>query len=264
MFDMLNIAVCIKQVPDSKTVRFDKETGMMIRDGVETIINPVDLNALETALSIKDRHKACVHVLTMGPPSAETALRDALSMGADQAYLLSDRAFAGADTLATTRVLAAAIKKIGTMDMVICGNQSVDGDTGQVGPGLAVRLQMVSVAYVDALELLPNAVKCKRMNGYGHATVLVGLPALFTVIPSINTPRMPSLKAKMKAKSAKIPVWTALDLGLSAEEVGLTGSPTRVLNTFVRSFEAKREYLEGDAQTQVAALCERLVAAGVL
>jgi electron transfer flavoprotein beta subunit len=261
---MLNIAVCIKQVPDARTVRFDKETGMMIREGVETIINPVDLNALEAALAIKDGHDARIHVLTMGPPSADKALRDALSMGADQAYLLSDRAFAGADTLATTRVLAAALKKIGQMDMVVCGNQSVDGDTAQVGPGLAVRLEMPSVAYVNALELTADTLKCIRMTGHGHDTVLMKTPCLVTVIPSINTPRMPSLKGKMKAKSAGIPVWTANDLGLSMNEIGLAGSPTRVLNTFVRSFEARRERLEGDADAQVAALCERLVAAGVL
>ncbi|MEZ0328647.1 MAG: electron transfer flavoprotein subunit beta/FixA family protein [Dissulfuribacterales bacterium] len=261
---MLNIAVCIKQVPDARTVRFDKETGMMIRDGVETVINPVDLNALEAALAIKDSHGAQIHVLTMGPPSADKALRDALSMGADFAYLLSDRAFAGADTLATTRVLAKAIQKIGPMDMVICGNQSVDGDTAQVGPGLAVRLDMPSVAYVSALELKPEGLECRRMTGYGHDSVLVRLPALVTVMPSINTHRMPSLKGKMKAKSAAIPVWNADALGLSADEIGLVGSPTRVLNIFVRSFEARKERLEGDTETQVSALCERLAAAGVL
>ncbi len=261
---MLNIAVCIKQVPDARTVRFDKETGMMIREGVETIINPVDLNALEAALVIKDNHEARIHVLTMGPPSADKALRDALSMGVDCAYLLSDRAFAGADTLATTCVLAAALEKIGPMDMIVCGNQSVDGDTAQVGPGLAVRLNMPSIAYVSAFELVENAVKCSRMTGYGHDVVLVKRPCLVTVISSINTPRMPSLKGKMKAKSAEISVWTANDLALSAEEIGLAGSPTRVLNTFVRSFEARRERLEGDAEAQVSALCARLVAAGVL
>lgn len=261
---MLNIAVCIKQVPDAKTVRFDKETGMMIREGVEAIINPVDLNALEAALAIKDGHDACIHVLTMGPPSAEKALRDALSMGADCAYLLSDRAFAGADTLATTCVLAAALKKVGPMDMVVCGNQSIDGDTAQVGPGLAVRLDMPSIAYVSALELAEHTVKCRRMTGYGHDLVLVKLPCLVTVIPAINTPRMPSFKGKMRAKSIEIPVWTAKDLGLSTDEVGLAGSPTRVLNTFVRSFEAKKERLEGNAEAQVSALCERLVAAGVV
>lgn len=261
---MLNIAVCIKQVPDARTVRFDKETGMMIREGVETIINPVDLNALEVALAIKDNHDARIHVLTMGPPSAVNALRDTLSMGADCAYLLSDRAFAGADTLATTCVLAAALKKIGPMDIVVCGNQSVDGDTAQVGPGLAVRLDMPSIAYVSAMELVANALKCRKMTGYGYDSVLVKLPCLITVIPSINTPRMPSLKGKMKAKSAEIPVWAANDLALSADEVGLAGSPTRVLNTFVRSFEARRERLEGNADAQVSALCARLVAAGVL
>lgn len=261
---MLNIAVCIKQVPDARTVRFDKETGMMIREGIETIINPVDLNALEVALIIKDNQGAQIHVLTMGPPSADKALRDALAMGADHAYLLSDRAFAGADTLATTRVLASAIKKIGQMDMIICGNQSVDGDTAQVGPGLAVRLDMPSIAFVDSMELGDGVLRCKRMTGHGHDMIFVKLPVLITVVPSLNTPRMPSLKGKMRAKSAQIPIWTASDLGLGAEEVGLAGSPTRVLNTFVRSFEAKKERLEGDVETQAVLVCERLVGAGLL
>jgi len=212
----MKIVVCIKQVPDAKTVRFDREKGTLIREGVEAVINPYDLHALEAALTLKDSVGGEVTVITMGPPPAETALRDTVSLGADKTVLLCDRAFAGSDTLATTYVLAKAIEKIGPVDLVLCGKLTTDGDTAQVGPGLAERLGLPYVTCVGELSLTENGttLRAKRVFEDRFDIVEVKLPALLTVLSTLNNVRVPSLKGKMRAKKAEVPVWSADDLGV--------------------------------------------------
>lgn len=265
MSDM-KIVVCIKQVPDAASVKWDREKGTLIRDGVKSVINPFDYNAIEAALQLRDAAGGTVTAVTMGPPQAEEAVREALSLGVDQGVVISDRAFAGADTLATTYTLSKAIEKLGGADAVFCGKQAIDGDTAQVGPGLAVRLGIPCVTCIGEMEILDGGrgLRVKRMNERGYDLVEVEFPALFTTLASLNTPRVPSLKAKMRAKRAEIPVWSAEDIGASADKIGLKGSPTQVASTYIPTFEAKKEMLQGEPEEQVEALVARLRQAGVL
>lgn len=262
----LNIAVCIKQVPDAKTVRFDAKTGTMIREGAAAVINPVDLNALEAGLRLKETLGGRVTAISMGPPQAQDVLREAIAMGADKGVLLSDRAFAGSDTLATTYILARAMERLEGFDIVLCGKQSMDGDTAQVGPGLAVRLRMPCIAYVKAITPLDDSGKFRliRETDLGYDVLEVKMPFLLTVLPSINTPRMPSLKGKLRAKKSEIIVWNADDIQADPKKIGLEGSPTRVVSTYVRDFHAKREMLSGSAKEQAMALVRRLKDANLL
>jgi len=262
----MNIVVCIKQVPDAKTVRYDTEKGTLVREGVGAIINPFDFHALEAGLRLKDAYGGEVTVLSMGPPQAGNALKEALSLGADKGILLSDRAFAGADTLATTYTLAKAIKKLGRVDLVLCGKQAIDGDTAQVGPGLAVRLGLPYVTCVNALSVLDDGktMHLRRVNEDGYDMLELEIPALLTVLASLNTPRLPSLKGKMRARKAEIPLWDARELGAEPGMVGLAGSATQVVSTWVPTFEARREMLEGSAEEQVEALVSRFKEAGIL
>ncbi len=196
----MNIVVCIKQVPDTAEVRINPETGTLIREGVPSIINPFDMHAIEAGLQIKEKAGGKVIVLTMGPPQAETALREALSMGADEAVLLSDRAFAGSDTWATSFTLSKAIKKIGA-DIIICGKQAIDGDTAQVGPETAEFLNIPHISYVRKIEdVSGSSIKVQRMMDEGYDVVESSFPVLFTVVKELNEPRLPSLKGKMAAK----------------------------------------------------------------
>jgi electron transfer flavoprotein beta subunit len=262
----MKIAVCIKQVPDAKNVRFDEEKGTLVREGVEAIINPFDLHALEAALQLRDTYGGEVTVLSMGPPQAESALREALCLGADRAVLLSDRAFAGSDTLATTYTLARAIDKLGKPDLVLCGKQAIDGDTAQVGPGLAVRLGLPYVTCISELGVLDDGrtMRLKRVYEDGYDIVELEIPALLTVLACLNAPRVPSLKGKIRAKKAEVPVWGAEDLGASPEKIGMSGSPTQVVSTRVPTFEARKEMIGGTAEEQVDGLVVRLKQAGIL
>ncbi len=262
----MQFVVCIKQVPDAANVRFDPEKGTLIREGVESMINPFDLNAIEAAVQLKELLGGEVTCITMGPPQAETALRDALALGADKAVLLSDRAFAGSDTLATSRTLAAGIKKLGGADLIFCGKQAIDGDTAQVGPGLAIRLGIDYVTCVSHIEVSNDkkSLLVKRAWEEGYDLVQIDFPALLTVLTCINTPRVPSLKGKLKAKKTKIPVWGAEEIGVDPSDLGLSGSPTQVVSTSVPKFEAKKEMLEGDVDEQVEALVDRLKQAGII
>lgn len=255
----LNIAVCIKQVPDASTVKFDAKTGTMIREGTSAVINPVDLNAIEAGLRLKDTFGGQVIAVSMGPPQAQDALMEAMAMGADKGVLLSDRAFAGSDTLATTYILARAIERLGAFDIVICGRQSMDGDTAQVGPGLAVRLKMPGVAYVkEIMSYDGRAFRLKRETDFGYDVLEVSPPFLMTVLPSLNMPRLPSLKGKLRAKKTGITLWSADDIQADPKRIGFEGSPTRVVSTYVRDFDAKREMLTGTAEEQSIALVKRL------
>ncbi len=262
----MNIVVCIKQVPDAESVKWDHKTGTLIRDGVKSVINPFDYHAIEAALSLKDTLGGKVTAVTMGPPQAQDAIREAMSMGVDEGVVVSDRAFAGADTLATTYTLAQAIKKMGDVDAVFCGKQAIDGDTAQVGPGLAVRLGIPCVTYVSEMEVVEDGkrLRLKRMCENGYDIIEVAFPVLLTVLSSLNVPRVPSLKGKMRAKKAQIPMWSASDIGAEPEKIGLAGSPTKVHSTYIPKFEAKREFLHGTPEEQAQALIDRLKEAGII
>lgn len=255
----MNIIICIKQVPNTTDVRIDPVTNTLIREGVESVINPFDAYAIEEAVRLKERLGGKVTVVTMGPPQAESALREAVSLGCDEGILLSDRKFAGSDTWATSYTLSAAIRKIGSFDVIICGKQASDGDTAQVGPGISAHLDIPQVTYVKKIsEISAEKALVERMTEEGYDTVETPLPCLFTVVKEINTPRLPSLKGMMKAKSAKIMKWTADDIGAEASAIGLDGSPTRVVKVFTPEPRKGGEMLQGDTADVTQELVELL------
>ncbi len=255
----MNIVVCIKQVPSTTQVRINKDTNTLIREGVESIINPFDTYAVEEGVRLKERFGGKVTVLTMGPPQANAALKETIEVGADEGILVSDRAFAGSDTLATSYVLSKAIEKIGNYDLVIAGKQTMDGDTGQVGPGIAQRLGLPFVAYVSQVEDINGGkMKARRMIDEGHEVVEAPVPCVMSVTKEINVPRLPSLRGKMKAKSAQFTVWSAADLGIEENKVGVAGSPTWVMQIFSPKRERKSEMLEGSSAEQVSHIYDKL------
>ena len=255
----MNIIVCIKQVPDAKDVRLDPKTNTMAREGVESIMNPFDRHALEEAVRLKEQHGGTVTVISMGPPQAEAVLRDAVSCGADEAVLVSDRAFAGADTWATTYTLGKAIEKLGEFDLVLCGKQAIDGDTAQVGPGLARRLDIPYVSYVKKVSGYDNgAMQVERLMDDGYDELAIPLPGLLTVVKEINEPRVPSLKGKMKAKKLVIQTLSAEDIGAEPQSIGLPGSTTQVVKVFAPQFKGERAMLEGTVDEQVDQLVEKI------
>ncbi|MDA8243674.1 MAG: electron transfer flavoprotein subunit beta/FixA family protein [Elusimicrobia bacterium] len=229
----MNIIVCIKQVPDTTDVRIDPVTNTLIREGVKSVINPFDAYAIEEAVRLRERCGGKVTAVTMGPPQAENALKEAIGLGCDDGVLVSDRKFAGSDTWATSYTLACAIEKLDAFDVILCGKQASDGDTAQVGPGISAHLDIPQVTYVKKIaEIDDKLAKVERMTEEGYDVVETPLPCLFTVVKEINTPRMPSLKGMMRAKSAKITKWTAADLEADEALLGLDGSPTRVVKIF--------------------------------
>ena len=255
----MNIIVCIKQVPNTTDVRIDPVTNTLIRDGVESVINPFDAYAIEEAVRLKERCAGKVTILTMGPPQAENALREALSLGGDEAVLVSDKKFAGSDTWATSYTLAAAIRKIGDFDLILCGKQASDGDTAQVGPGISAHLDIPQVTYVRKItEITTELAKVERMTEEGYDIVSTPLPCLLTVVKEINTPRMPSLKGMMRAKSAKPLKWTADDLEADPAALGLEGSPTRVVKIFTPEQRKGGEMLSGSTEDVSRELTELL------
>jgi|WetSurSiteA1Bulk_404760.scaffolds.fasta_scaffold00201_13 electron transfer flavoprotein beta subunit len=254
----MKIVICIKQVPDTAEVKINPETGTLIREGVPSIINPFDLHALEAGLKIKEKTGGSVTVLTMGPPQAETALREAIAMGADEAILLSDRAFAGSDTWATSYTLSKAIAKLDA-DIIICGKQAIDGDTAQVGPETAEFLNIPHVSYVRKIEeIAQDSIKVQRMMDEGYDLIESSLPVLLTVVKELNEPRMPSLKGKMAAKKAVIKTWGVSDILANEDDIGLKGSPTQVKNVFTPEMRSDRKILEGTPDEQVDALLQEL------
>ncbi len=255
----MDILVCVKQVPDTKNIKIDPETNTLVRQGVDSIINPFDLYAVEAALRLKDEHGGRVVALTMGPPQAEAALREVIALGVDEAALLSDRAFAGADTWATTYALSQAAKKLGPFDVIICGKQAIDGDTAQVGPGLAERLGLPYVAFVRAITSSGGGrMRVERLMDDGYDVVEFDLPALITVVKEIGVVRVPSFKGKMKAKKLDIPVLTAADVGAEADRCGLAGSPTQVVKVFAPKPRANSERWEGEPEEMAERLLKRL------
>jgi electron transfer flavoprotein beta subunit len=254
----MNIVVCIKQVPDTAEVRINPETGTLIREGVPSIINPFDMHAIEAGIQIKEKAGGKVTVMSMGPPQAESALRDAIAMGADDGILLSDRAFAGSDTWATSFTLSKAIGKLGA-DIIICGKQAIDGDTAQVGPETAEFLNIPHISYVRKIEeVTQNSIKVQRLMDEGYDIVESSFPVLLTAVKELNEPRLPSLKGKMAAKKAVIQKWGASDIMADQNDLGLKGSPTQVKNIFTPEARSGRKILEGDTEEQVDALIQEL------
>jgi electron transfer flavoprotein beta subunit len=247
----MKIVVCIKQVPQTTNVKIDPVTNTLVRQGVESQINPFDLYALEEAVRVKERLaetgiESSVTVLSMGPPQVDEALREAITLGADDAVLLSDRAFAGADTWATSYALAAGITKL-EAELVFCGMQAIDGDTAQTGPGITVHAEYALATYVSKIDEIDlKRARVHRLLEEGYEVCEVQMPAVFTVVKEINEPRTPSLRGKMKAKNAKIEVWTAESLGLDPDKCGLKGSPTQVMKIFSPEHRAGGEKWEGD------------------
>ncbi len=229
----MRIVVPIKQVPETNAVRMDEETGTMIREGVEAIVNPLDLYAIESAIALAEASGGETVALTMGPPKAQSALREAISMGMDRGVLVSDRSFAGSDTWATSYVLAAAIRKLGDVDLVLCGERATDGDTGQVGPGIAAFLDLPVATYVGSIDSIePGRATVRRLVETGHEILDVDLPAVLTVVKEVGVPRLPTLRGKQHARRAELPTWGPDDLDVEPDSLGLGGSPTRVVKIF--------------------------------
>ncbi|RQD71857.1 MAG: electron transfer flavoprotein subunit beta/FixA family protein [Tindallia sp. MSAO_Bac2] len=226
----MNIVIPIKQVPETSDVKMDKEKGTMIRDGVQTVINPLDLYALEAGIELKEKFGGKITVITMGPPSAVKALKEAVSMGCDDAILLSDKQFAGSDTWATSYTLAEAIKEIKDYDLVVAGERATDGDTGQVGPGIAAWLDLPLATYVSSIESVEdNSIVVERLVEEGYQKLKLPLPSLLTVVKEISNPRLPTLRGKKRARATEVPVYTAESMDLDSDSLGLNGSPTKVV-----------------------------------
>ncbi len=206
----MRILVPLKYVPDTDEIKIDEATGTMIREGIPGIINPLDLYAVEKALQLKDKHNGEIVALSMGPPAAEEALREALSMGVDQAVLLTDRCFAGSDTWATAHTLSRAAQKLGHFDLILCGERATDGETGQVGPEIGAMLELPIITYVSRIEEIHLSegelgwIRCRRLTEEGYQWVEAPLPALLTVVKEINEPRLPTFRGKLAARQAEI------------------------------------------------------------
>ncbi len=263
----MQVVACVKQVPDTTQVKIDPVTGNLVREGVPFIMNPYDTHALEESLRLKDRYGFRLTVISMGPPNAEVTLKQCLALGADEAVLLSDRAFGGADTLATSKVLSEAIRRLDQKEevvAVICGRQTIDGDTAQVGPGIATRLNYAQLTLIDLIEnidLKTRRVKAKRKLEGRHEIVEAPLPAVLTVVREINNPRYPTVPMRLMAEDAEITLWDNNEMKLDLETIGLKGSATQVRKIFSPE-RAKGEILgDGINEPEKAAnlLINRLV-----
>lgn len=256
----MRVILPIKQVPETSGVRMDETTGTMIREGVESIVNPLDLYAIEVALRLREAQGGEVLAISLGPPAAAKALREAIAMGVDSAVLLSDKAFAGSDTWATSFALSAAIRRLAPYDLVICGERATDGDTGQVGPGLAGLLDLPVLTYVSRVDAVAGGVcRAHRLVEDGYEELEMDLPGVLTVLKEAASPRLPTLRGKQRARRAEIPVWSAADLGLAPGQVGLEGSPTRVVKVFRPSLARKCETVVARDEAGVSEAVERLV-----
>ena len=257
----MHLIVPIKQVPETDQVRMDPETGTVIRKGLSAIINPLDLYALETALQIKETYGGKITALSMGPKLAEKALREALALGCDQGVLLTDRKFAGSDTWATAYTLSQAIQKLSPFDLIICGERATDGDTGQVGPGIASFLDLPLATYVDRLlGFVDEGMRVRRMVETGSETLWSSLPAVITVVKDIARPRFPTLRGKLDAKNAEVIIWEAKDLSLEEESLGLSGSPTRVVKIEKSKLSRQGDIIEAFSPEQIDEAANKIVA----
>lgn len=255
----MRFIVCLKQVPNTTEIKIDPQTNTLVREGVESILNPFDAYAVEEAVRLKEAHGGSVVAISMGPNQVESTLREAVALGVDEIILLSDRKFAGADTWATSYTLAAAIKRLGNYDLILTGQQAIDGDTAQVGPGIAAHLDIPQTCFVRIIEAIsPTKIRVQRLMEDGFDTVEMCSPALISVVKEINTPRLPSLRGKRNAKNAELTVWNADDLGLDETKIGLNGSPTQVVNIFSPKHEKQVEKFDGDADQAAELIIRRL------
>jgi electron transfer flavoprotein beta subunit len=262
----MRIIVCAKQVPDTNEVKIDPVKGTLIREGVPSILNPDDANALEAALELKDRYPGTtVTVISMGPPQAAYMLRECLAMGADDVVLLSSRAFGGGDTCATSTTLAAGIRKLGKFDIIFAGRQAIDGDTAQVGPQTAQRLGIPSVSYVQKIrEIRDGSVVVERNLEDGYEVIEVKRPCLLTAIKELNTPRYMTVAQIETAYKRDIAIWNEVDVGLAPEDAGLNASPTQVMRSFTPPPKGKGEMLAGTVPEMAASLVRKLTEKHVL
>jgi electron transfer flavoprotein beta subunit len=257
------IIACIKQVPDTTQVQIDPVTNTLIREGIPLIVNPFDTHAIEESLRLKQQFGGRVIVLSMGPPNAEMTLRKALALGVDDAILLSDRVFGGADTLATSNVLSAAIVKLTDneeLGLVVCGRQTIDGDTAQVGPGIATRLKLSQLTLVDSVENVDfgaRRIRVRRKLEGRHEIVEAPLPALLTVVREINRPRYPTVPRRLESRDADVKVWSNEVLKLDVNSIGLKGSPTWVKRIF--SPEREKGEILGDGARDPTGAAQLLV-----
>ena len=263
----IKIITCIKQVPGTTDIQVDPDTNTLVREGIESIINPFDSYAVEEAISLKERlveqgmpeDEIETIALSMGPPQATEILREAISLGIDNAILLSDRAFAGSDTWATAYTLSRAIKKIGDHRIIIFGKQTMDGDTGQVGPEVSHILNIPFVGYAsDVKKISKNSIDIKRLTDQRYETFNMKLPIAFSVGKDINVPRIASLRGKLKAKKAEIPIWDNSVLSLDQDDLGLNGSYTKVIKIFSPDIKHEVKIIEGSSQEQVEGLYKAL------
>jgi electron transfer flavoprotein beta subunit len=249
--DRVDIVVPIKQVPDANKVKMDPETGTMIRDGVESVVNPLDLYAIQLAVDLKARHGGTVTVLSMGPPKADRAIREAVSMGCDQGILLSDRKFGGSDTWATSYTIAKAIESLDHYDLILFGERATDGDTGQVGPCTAAWMGLTVASYVSSIiDISSNTIELERLVEGGYQRLRMPLPAVLTVVKDIARPLLPTLGGKKRARRAEVPVYTAETLPFDDGNLGLKGSPTRVVK--IRTPKVAREGRQVNARNDGA------------
>lgn len=254
----MKIVVCIKQVPDTTEIKINPVTGTLIRDGVPSIINPDDKSGLEVALKLKDSYGANITVITMGPPQADAVLREAMAMGADRAILLTDRKFAGADTLATSSAISAALKKI-EWDLIIAGRQAIDGDTAQVGPQIAEFLDLPQISYVKDLEFDGKTLfTIKRETEEGYQLLQAEMPLLITVLSTANKPRYMSVGGIVDAVEREVTVWGASDIDADEKSLGLKGSPTKVYKAFSKGVKSAGEQFEVEAEEAVGIIISKL------
>ena len=265
----MNILVCVKQVPDTTEIKIDPVTNTVIRDGVPSIVNPFDAYALEMALRIKDQQEATVVVVSMGPPQAKAALKECLAVGADQAYLVSDRAFGGSDTLATSYILSRAIRaveeKAGKFDLIFCGKQAIDGDTAQVGPEIAEQLGYSQITFITEANFENNKVCAIRDTENGRELWESNLPVILTAAKPEFDLRYPTVRKRLAAIRAEIPVLTLGDISADAERSGLKGSPTKVKKSYVPPRKAGGTMIrEASAAASAVKLAELLDEAGLV
>jgi len=259
----MEIVVCVKQVPASTRVRLNPVTNTIVREGIELMLNPFDAYAVEEALRLREKAGGRVTVLSMGIPSAEGILRHALGLGADRAVLLSDKRFAGADTLATAYTLAAAVRNLGGCDLILCGRQAVDGDTAQVGPSLAQKLGIPHLSAVSRARLLSSGeLLCEKLADEAYLEIRLQLPALITVVKEINTPRFLSLKGYLRARGAEVETWGADDLNIDPTRIGLEGSATQVVFTAAAERRKAGKAVSGTPEEAAASILGTLLQKG--
>ena len=256
----MEIVVLIKQVPETDNLAIDEETGTVIRSGVESIVNPIDLYALEAAFQLKEKNKNTgITVITMGPESAERSLREAISMGADKAIILSDKHFAGSDTYATSIILSKAIQKLDSFDLILCGEKATDGDTGQVGPEVAAQLELPVVSFVSHIEIHDSSLLFERITESSFETIQAKFPVTATITKAVGEPRLPTLSGKKTAKTAIIQKLVFNDLKPDPDSIGIKGSPTRVVKISKPSIQRKSQILTPKTEKEIEDAAEQLI-----